>query len=555
MDLMFFCVYIVGGVFYMFKRIMTILIILSSCNLEVSAYNPPDPYEVTQIITESRIAREECLIIMQESMKEYNEEDYNEEWFNSSLSEMETLMAQIQGEYEAINLQINQLEWGESDSLQWATIQLNYVVEQVYNDYWNNDDNFSYLSEEEQLAIISIHEVVISWQNYSNEVQQMINQLIADQSELEVYYSNLNYQYNELLRQEQGQQEMSAQVNQCRLYAYSGEDLKVDQILLNNQHGINDYLVQIDGYLSKIVPKAYRTVAFSDIQRLFAKQLSSDYLDQILSNKANIVLDSYALESYSYEKELSLVDIENLAHYAQRAYQKDNDLSKYNEAYNETIELKESQWQYIYQTNPKAFEFIKENLASYLNDNNQINEESIEQVRSLHQRYQSKLVLFDDNSQSWFPANAMESGYFAEFNLDLKLDNGDINDELGDNDSNWSSSSNSLESEESIQLDLNSDDETHNHLESLKNHLSESRTPTDIKSLPKPSIDKLAESQEAANKEREQKLSNISLPSTGEKLTLTIIAVIILTIGILIVSYNLWIKYRRKREIKEINLD
>lgn len=531
------------------KKIIA-LCLLVSMPVKVDAYDPPEPYETTQIINDNRIAMEDCLIILQEASEtEADIESYDD--LNLSLIEIESQMLAIQSEYDAINEQITELEWGESESLEWANIQLNFVVEEVYNDYWDNYETFPYMSEEEQLAIISDHEVVVAWRNYLNEIQQMINQLIADQSELEIYYSNLNYEYNYLVSQQDKQMDRNAQLNQCRLYAYTGDDLKIDQILLNNQLGLNDYLVQIDGYLSKLIPKAYRTVAFSDIQRIFKQSLADESLAEISPNKANIVLDSYAKEAYSYEKELSLVDIETMAHYAQRAYIKNGNLNDYHTAYMSVIDLKEAQWQYIYQSNYQVYDYIMDNLANYLNEKGHHSEESIDQLRALHLRYQVKLVLFDEQSMLWRPANLMESGYYLDYSLSQ-------NPELLMADKSvWESFSIETEVLEEVSESIVTDslDETNNHLESVKSQLSESRTPTDVKSLAKPSIDKLAQEQEEKKKDRDKKLSGITLPSTGEQRRFTLIAVIVLIIGILLLSINLWIKYRRKQEIDEIDLD
>src|SRR5699024_11380971 len=92
---------------------------------------------------------------------------------------------------------------------------------------------------------------------------------------------------------------------------------------------LNDYLVQIDTYLEKIVAKAYRKVAFEDIYRLYSEQLDQQALENALADKPNIVLDNLAYETYSYAKELSLIDIETLAQYAQRAFIKNNNKDEF----------------------------------------------------------------------------------------------------------------------------------------------------------------------------------------------------------------------------------
>lgn len=531
-----------------FVSILLMMTLLQHAVPIIQAQEPPEPYIVTQDINYETIPIEECLTLLQGAQNQGDESLSVE----LNLSEVEEQLNAIQLQYDEINDNIRRLESGEGESIDWANTQLMIVIEGVYEELQAADPEFLYLSEEEQLAIVSNHELVIEWQQYIQSIQDILNQLIADRNVLEQNYANLNYAYNELQYEIENTEQSRAVKNECQLYPYSAEYLSVDQVLLNSQTSLNDYLVQIDTYLQKLVAKAYRKVSFEDIYQLFTKYLDITMLEEITSQKPIVVLDALAYESYTYAKELSLIDIETLSQYAQRAFFKNNDQDAYVGTYQEIIQLKEKQFEYFYQINAEAFEIIKQELANYLNNNNFTDAEAIELVRSIHQRYQVKLVYFDDQSMQWHANAGVQSGYYQDY-LSKELTPEASSDAISVTD-------NELSISESLEQSYNTDEtnidesEPNSHLESLKNQLSDVRNNTNVKELPKPDL------KQAKNKSDESTSSqtgkkNIELPSTGEKRPLTILAIIILLFGVLLILISQRVKQRKKHEAEKLDLD
>lgn len=545
-----FYVYIYGGVIMKKIFIPFILInLLLSSFITILAQEVPEPYIVTQDINYETISLEDCLNILQNTGGEGTESVTLE----AMIEEIETELQFVQAEYNDINHSISLLESGEIDSIDWANTQLLFVIDEVYSLHSETNPDFIYLTEEEQLELVANHETVLEWQNYIQEIQGVLNQLIADRNQLEQNYSNLNYTLNELQVERENTTQSKALYNECQLYPYSSEYMSVDQILLNNKTSLNDYLVQIDSYLQKIIPKAYRKVAFEDIFRLYSQQLDRVALENVLSDKPNIVLDNLAYETYSYAKEISLIDIETLAQYAQRAYIKNENKNEFLEDYYKIIGLKENQWSYIYNINSEAFEVIKNELANYLNSNMLFDEEAIDLVRSIHQRYQVKLVLFDDTAQQWNINSTSSSGYYDEYthkDISPKEEEESMEESLA---SKIDTLNNEDETLEEIPDNLTA---SNDNLESLKKQLSNMRNDTNIKELPKPkSTSSISNTKNKSSKDDKTNKGNIELPSTGERRPITIVALVILLIGIILLLTSIRLKNKKKQTLQDIDLE
>lgn len=531
---------------------MTLLNLLLNSFGSIFAQEAPDPYIVTQDINYESISLEDCLNILQNP----TDESLEAESINGTIEEVEAELQLVQAQYNELNNYIALLESGEVDSLDWANSQLLIVIEEVYALQSELDPEFIYLSEEEQLNLVASHESVLEWQAYIQEIQVALNQLIADRNVVEQNYSNLNFTLNELHASKENTSQSKAAYNECQLYPYSSEYLSTDQILLNSQTSLNDYLVQIDTYLEKIVAKAYRKVAFEDIYRLYSEQLDQQALENALADKPNIVLDNLAYETYSYAKELSLIDIETLAQYAQRAFIKNNNKDEFIQSYQKVINLKENQWNYIYSINTEAFELIKSELVNYLNSNMHTNEEAVNLVRSIHQRYQVKLVFFDDSSQQWVTNSMSSSGYYDEY-VQKDISSHALEEAL----SGESTSEIDSENNDELTLDETLDEVPDNlvvpndHLESLKDQLSNVRSNTNIKDLPKPSASNSMNNKNKENKGEKTNKGNIELPSTGERKPMTVIAIIILVIGLILLFTTLRIKRKKRETLQDIELD
>lgn len=535
------------------KKILMLSLFNLLFPISVSAAEVPDPYIVTQTIHEEVVPREECVIIVNNQYQYGEEKPIEIDDLYILADEISSELYRVQEEYDALNQYIAQLEAGESDSLDWANMQLTHVIEEVYHHYWHNDSTFSQLNEDEQLGLISQDENVLEWQQYMAEIQQVVNQSLADRGELETYYLSLTYDYEAVLEQIERAASGRDVLNQCQLYPYTSQYISEDQILLNRQTNLTDYLIQIDDYLAQMVPTAYRKVAFEDIYRLFSRMFNTEEVESS-GDKMTIILDSHALEEYSYAKELTLKDIETLALNAQLALSNDFNLEHYQSAYEEIISLKEAQWGYIYWTNEQAFYKLQQSLADYLNENQAVSDEAIQHVSSLHQRYQTKLVLYDDLNGVWFPAAEGESGYYYEYAA-MSVNNEELMEETllaAYSTSEETISEMSEDSKLSSEINEESFDETvdQDHLDYLKEHLSQTRTETNIKDLPKPG----AKKENSPNKDSDKR-KNIELPDTGEKRPLTAAALLILSFGIALVSFNLLARYKTKRKMNDIELD
>ncbi|XJS11671.1 hypothetical protein ACF3NG_05580 [Aerococcaceae bacterium WGS1372] len=519
------------------------------------AQEAPEPYIVSQSIPTETISMEECVIILKNPIND----DLVEPSLDSStvIEETKALLQNLQEKFNNLNVEISQLESGEIESLDWANEQLKLVIEDLYEEYLHFDDEFIYLSDEEQTNLIANHDLVNEWRVYMQEIQAIINQKIADRNQVELEYSQVSYTYNELLKEEEDVKELKKLYNQCQLYAYSSEYLSSDQILLNHESNLNDYIIQMSDYLDKIIAIPYRKVSFEDIYQQFTKQLTSDI--ELISNKNKIVLDSIALEIYSYAKEINLSDIESLTQQARISYEEDEDLTKYGDRYRELIELKENQWNYIYQINFEAFDKLKNDLTNFLNTGDYTNDNDIQLISDLQSKYQVKLVFFDENNHQWITNSTGTSGYYdqyyyKEFSFDSEINVLDseiienLPDELEtqslfDEKANLDETNNDIDVTESM----------NDKLSSLKEQLSNSRNNTQVKdlSVPKSSSDsKMNKPPKSTNKSK-----NIELPSTGEKHPLTVGAILLLIFGLLLILTSSYSKRKKKEKSLKIHLD
>lgn len=514
----------------------------------VLAEEVPQPYIVSQSIPSEIIPMEECISILKDSLNDEGSELLSESM--TQIKETELLLQDLQQQFNQLNTEISQLESGETESLDWANNQLLLVIEQLYEEYQYMNDDFIYLSEEEQIALISNHEVVIEWQAYMQEITAIINQKIADRDYVELEYSQVNHQYNELLKAEEDKKEIKKLYNQCQLYPYSAEYLSIDQILLNHESNLNDYLIQFGTYLDQIIPKAYRKVNFEDIYQQFKQNII--YQDAVALNNEKVVIDSLALQNYAYAKEINLSDIESLSQQALLTYQEDQNITSYSDRYRELVQLKENQWSYIYQINQEAFDKLKNDLASYLNQNQAIKEADIERVSELQQKYQVKLVFFDDYKQQWIINSTGTSGYYDHYYYEeFSTDSAEGRKEILNHSEidNWIADEEELNETNPTTYPIES---SHDTLSSLKEQLSNSRNDTQVKDLPVPNS-----SSSNVNKppKTKKKSKNIELPSTGEKRPLTIGAILLLIFGLVLILTSSYSKRKKKEKSFKIHLD
>ncbi|MBG9981944.1 LPXTG cell wall anchor domain-containing protein [Aerococcaceae bacterium DSM 111020] len=527
------------------QKLFSFIITLSSMILfsqnTITALEQPEPYVLTRFITMVPLEKERTIELIKsaQTSQTYNEQIAAEE--ASLLHQMET----IQQEYEQLNQTIQQLEYGEQNSLVVANLEMESVIEQLYDQALHEYEGFNELSAEEQLRILSENEAVIEWQNYLNDIQNQLNELISHQKDLENYYYQLQYEYESLnLNQETEIDEQA--LNQSLMYPYAMDYLNPNTILLNQEASLEDYLVQIHQYLNHFVPDAYRKVRFDQIYEIFQKQMSPDDLNSILANKNAIQFDEESLHYYTYAHELSLQDIETVAQFGLDSYYKTNDLEGFHRLYNQVIQTKEGQYQYFKAINEDAYETLQSQLVSYLNNKEAWNQDAIKKVQNLQSKHQIKLVFFDEDSNQWHKNSTGTSGFYDSY-YNRRLDLSEIvqvdEDQtftVGDHDNEVNA--------------FEEDNENNHGLNSLKGKLMGTGSGSSNKLLPKPNTrPKLNTKGQSSGSSDESTKGR--LPNTGESTWLNWVAIGLVVIAIVLLIVNRYIHRREMKKYHDTKLD
>lgn len=526
-----------------------------------------DPFIVTQSINQELIDKDQCYRLIRTHTTAVDTSSNESQLILDEIALLQEALESTQLSYQSLNTEIALLESGEEDSLVFANQQLNQVIELLYYDALESDADFALLSEEEQLALIGQHEVVLEWQDFISQLQQFINQKVLARDAEETYYYQLTYELENQGRLLEEEKFTQAQLNQCLLYPYSTSYLAAEQLLLNTQSPqLDNFLLEIDHYLQKLVPNAFRKIAYYDIYRMFT--LPSDNDTQViewLANKETTVVDDLA--QYSYAKELNLYDLEVLGNYAKSAYYKYADLEALTDSYLSALNIKEAQFQYFHQLNAEIFAELAGHLANYLNLHRLTDGASLEKIQTLHNRYQLKLVFYDDETVKWSPNSFDQSGYYVRYQdlslteaqaIDSKTGNPiEPADQLAGADDE-ESSINSQSSRRSSLTDLlplpdETDTPANNGdgLDFLKDQLTNG-THSNVKSdqLPKPG--KLDTSKESS---ADKSNSKLSLPHTGESARWTLLGTILLVVACVLLLINQIIKRKKREKLEEIELD
>lgn len=511
------------------RKIAVIIMIVGMLfnRVSVRALEPVDPYILTTAINALPVDKLSCQVLIQEQNQ--LEEDEHED--KGQMVALQEQLTQLEVAYQELNQRIQSLEQDEEYSIEAATRSLEAVIEQLYQNYMAQDAAFAALSEEEQLAKIQADDTVVEWQQFLEKIKQEQQEAIAERERIEADYKQLVYQLDQQTSQAETIKETSDQLNQCLLYAYSVPSFPIEAIFLNPETPtLAEYLAQLDIYLQKLVPYPYRKVSFDNIHQAFAKRLSKEALEASLYGKQNIVIDPIAVEQYSYEKELSILDVEIMAHLAQRDMLHSLNEDKYQQAYEAILQLKEAQFSYFTALNPQVWSVIKQSLAKYLNERQLWDEASILQMQQLHARYQLKLVVFNDVNRQWQPVEN-ESGYLAS------------HQQLSLQESEMTTLDATVTTLETIT--------TKDNLAYLKEKLAAKQEKAKDSTLPRPSDT----TKTLATSDKNKKTGNIKLPSTGEQQQATFIALILLCLGSVLLLITR-IKKRNQREtLDKIELD
>lgn len=557
--------------------IFTILLCVGiSCTYQKPSHlnaqiNVADPFIVTQSINQELIDREECYALIRAHTTAEDTSSVESQLILADIDSLQEKMETINLSYQSLNEEISILETAEVDSLQYANQQLESVIELIYFEFMENNPEFQLMSETEQLQQISQHEVVMEWQSYINQLQQLINEKVVARDEQETFYYQFAYELENQSRLLEEEKWTQSQLNQCSLYPYSTSYQPIEHLMLNSQNNqLDSFLLEVDSYLQKLVPSAFRKVAYYDVYRFFTLPNDDEtHTIEMLTNKEATIVDEIGLEKYSYAKELNLYDLEVLGNYAKSSYLKQADLDTLTNRYLEALNLKEAQFDYFYSINLEVFTELASRLANYMNTHQFIDISNIEKIQTLHNRYQIKLIYYDETSQTWSVNETGTSGYYYLYQ-DLSLTRAQAIDSKTGNpvesleeatsdivNSSQKPTENIADNHSSWTFDLPSPDETlstptdNEGLDYLKDKLTNGQSSSvKSKDLPKP-----GELSNTTSKSQSKPSSKLSLPNTGETAFWTLIGSILLILGLILLLFNQIIRRKRREKLEDIELD
>lgn len=425
---------------------------------------------------------------------------------------------------------------------------------------------------------------VQEWKATIAEIERQLNAVVAQRDQLEKQHQQLVYELETQTSQLEQDKEAHAQLNQCLLYPYSAQREELGQLLINTQvTDLKDLLINLDVYLQRMVPMAYRKVQFAEIAKLFNTARSSETIEEQLYGKPVIKLDDNGREYYTYARELNSWDIEILANLALRDYFDSKDLDQLYAQYHEVLAIKEGQYAYFYAINAEVFEQMKQLLVEYLNTHEMWDGDTVAQLKSFHERYQMKLAIFDEGNQQWLVAPGKESGYYQTYAMqDLVQESvkesieslPETKEEPAEQVSPSRldtlkarmkrSSSNSIDSAKSLskpKQDKASDESKTSESSSrdkakLKAKLRESSSSkSEPSSKTKRSELPSTESASKAKSAKDESKQGITLPSTGEQAIILWGAIALLIMGACILALDAYLRYKKRKALQKIKLD
>lgn len=371
-----------------------------------------EPYQLITQWEGDVINQENCQILIQ---NQFNQSDNMSE-LNQLITDYQTTLSELEIEFNRLTSEIESLENNENYSITQATNTLNEVIEGTYLMLQTTEPEFNNLTEAEQLSLVEMDQNVIDWQHYLEGIIQQQNEVIASRSMVETQYHETLYLLEVAQNQLAENQIADQQLNQCLLYAYSVPKLNAESFLMDHQmSSLTEYLATLDFYLSQLVPYPYYQLRFEDIYQQFTQILTLEEITQILNLKGNIQLDDDLKNAYQYREELSLNDVVRFVSIAQNDVYQRQTSEDYLMRYQELLLIKEAQFIYFSQINANAWQLIKDNLANFLNSQGYVSDDAIALVRQLNQKYQVKLVTFNEATQTWQPVEALSTCYLAEY--------------------------------------------------------------------------------------------------------------------------------------------
>ncbi|MGX7145353.1 hypothetical protein ACWODI_07300 [Facklamia languida] len=530
---------------------------ITSWQSVVYASQPPvEPYILSRQINAQPVDSSTCLILIKGDRPSDDSSDLAQQ-----LSDNQARLAEMATRFQAINQAIQDLETGDSNALDALQAALDERIDQVFQAYLDEMEDFAGLSEEDQMAWILQDDQVVAYQEAVNQVQAEINQWVNERADLENDYQTLLYENDQVQADLDRQEASLAQLNQCQLYPYSTKPLNLDEVLLNpNPKDLNQLFVDLDPYLEAMVPLAYRKVSYEDIYQQFKQIWSADKIEAQLQGKAQVEIDPAALETYQYAKELSLFDVQVLAAMAMKRYQNDGDLNVYHQAYQQVVDLKSQQFNYFYQINDTVFEAFKGILADFLNTNQLTDAQSQEAVEAFHQRYQVRLVQFDDQTQTWQGLTGSLAGY-----LDLYAVRPLLQEEppTAAEDPQVTSQDlvtttieqNQTEDGQTIEGEEKPSEDQADRLAKLKARLNQNQAGTSKANKDLPHVPAKEPSKvkgfDAKGKPGKKTTDKSPLPSTGEQQFYLILATILLVVGLIPLTIKIYRRWQHRRALQD----
>ncbi|MDT2767414.1 hypothetical protein P7G58_00840 [Globicatella sulfidifaciens] len=396
---------------YIILIVFLIMMIVSNA-VAAQAVELAEPYQLITQWEGDVINQENCQILIQ---NQFNQSDNMSE-LNQLITDYQTTLSELEIEFNRLTSEIESLENNENYSITQATNTLNEVIEGTYLMLQTTEPEFNNLTEAEQLSLVEMDQNVIDWQHYLEGIIQQQNEVIASRSMVETQYHETLYLLEVAQNQLAENQIADQQLNQCLLYAYSVPKLNAESFLMDHQmSSLTEYLATLDFYLSQLVPYPYYQLRFEDIYQQFTQILTLEEITQILNLKGNIQLDDDLKNAYQYREELSLNDVVRFVSIAQNDVYQRQTSEDYLMRYQELLLIKEAQFIYFSQINANAWQLIKDNLANFLNSQGYVSDDAIALVRQLNQKYQVKLVTFNEATQTWQPVEALSTCYLAEY--------------------------------------------------------------------------------------------------------------------------------------------
>lgn len=502
---------------------------------------PIPPYVLSTNLPETPLSAQDCINVIRNQGAEENSADTQEgEQSDTTTREaLETNQTFYYQEFNRLNDQIYQWQYGETDSLTYGQDQLAAAYEEAWNTL-SQDDAFSRLSEDEQAAQVEQDQAVVNWQIFLKQVEERIDEAVQSRDEAEKAYQRLTYDLQNMAAREADQADQTGLKNSCLLLPYSVDYLQPDQVLLDNQNkGLSDYLLDLDTILQKLVPPAYTKVTFQNIYDNFIAPPNP--LWQESTGKFPQVFDLTSLQNYTYRQDLNLNNVKQMAVQAGSEPQIQAEGYTPTDIYQSLIHTKEGQAAYFMAINAETWQTLKTKVADYLNAKALYSEDVIAQIKQLHDRYQVKLVLFDERAKTWQVAPNGQSGYLEKY---LSLSLAATNETTADAGilpadppllSQYEDPIETPKGDRQAKLDRVKDKLWK---PSIKNQAKSAMAPPE--KIPK-----------ANNKEKDR--APLKLPSTGEQNQFSLIALILLLIGGSLLGYHRYQKYRQSRFLNKFN--